>query len=387
MGGDFNCHLREWNRDVPHHWTTAILLVETAPTMGLEYARSSNYGLTYVSRANQNVRSVIDLVFINIPDTLSTGVRRLEELQRQSDHILLSAIVPLRHMVPKIKGRTLELFSDEEKEFVMDIVLDIGDLSGYHPSTVEEVERMTSAIADAFSAAWKKHSMEYTVSLSSKEYWTKDCTKVLEEYQQEMTAENHKAFRSAVKAAKREFFDKRIEEVVTTNKRPWDLIEWVKEHKNPLCEAIQFEGRPCHKLDNLWDALHSTYNTASDRPVDMSVSDRLEDEPKRSWPKFSQLELRQALEVCSVRSAPGLDHIIWWHLKQILALPECRDIVNTLANRCIASRHWPRHFKESVLVIITKPNKLSYSTPKVFRPIVLLNTLGKLIEKMISNRF
>ena len=49
--------------------------------------------------------------------------------------------------------------------------------------------------------------------------------------------------------------------------------------------------------------------------------------------------------------------------------------------------HWLKHFKDSVLVIIPKPNKLSYSTPKVFRPIVLLNTLGKLVEKMISNRF
>jgi hypothetical protein len=39
------------------------------------------------------------------------------------------------------------------------------------------------------------------------------------------------------------------------------------------------------------------------------------------------------------------------------------------------------------LVIILKQNKPSYSTPKAFRPIVLLNTTGKLIEKMISNRF
>ncbi|KAJ2923685.1 hypothetical protein H1R20_g13405, partial [Candolleomyces eurysporus] len=49
--------------------------------------------------------------------------------------------------------------------------------------------------------------------------------------------------------------------------------------------------------------------------------------------------------------------------------------------------HWPRHFKESTSVIIPKPNKPSYSSPKAFRSIVLLNTLGKLIEKMISNRF
>jgi hypothetical protein len=34
------------------------------------------------------------------------------------------------------------------------------------------------------------------------------------------------------------------------------------------------------------------------------------------------------------------------------------------------------------LVIIPKPNKPSYSTPNPFRPIVPLNTIGKLTEKM-----
>jgi len=36
--------------------------------------------------------------------------------------------------------------------------------------------------------------------------------------------------------------------------------------------------------------------------------------------------------------------------------------------------------------MIPKPSKPSYSAPKAFRPIALLNTLGKLIEKMLSNR-
>ena len=48
--------------------------------------------------------------------------------------------------------------------------------------------------------------------------------------------------------------------------------------------------------------------------------------------------------------------------------------------------HWPRHFKELVSVIIPKPGKPAYNTSKAFRPIVLLNTLGKLIEKIIARR-
>ena len=38
------------------------------------------------------------------------------------------------------------------------------------------------------------------------------------------------------------------------------------------------------------------------------------------------------------------------------------------------------------MVIISKPNKLLYDLSKSFCPIVLLNTLGKLIEKVIGER-
>jgi len=38
------------------------------------------------------------------------------------------------------------------------------------------------------------------------------------------------------------------------------------------------------------------------------------------------------------------------------------------------------------IIVISKPNKSSYDTPKSFRPIILLNTLGKLIKKIIGNR-
>jgi hypothetical protein len=99
------------------------------------------------------------------------------------------------------------------------------------------------------------------------------------------------------------------------------------------------------------------------------------------------LELKQVLDACSSHSTPGPNHITWQYLKQILALSMCTKVILILANTSIQTGMWPKHFKESILVIILKPNKPSYSTPKAFRPIVLLNTLGKLVEKMISNWF
>jgi len=38
------------------------------------------------------------------------------------------------------------------------------------------------------------------------------------------------------------------------------------------------------------------------------------------------------------------------------------------------------------MIIIPKPNKTMYDQLKAFQPIVLFNTLGKLIEKVIAER-
>ena len=62
-----------------------------------------------------------------------------------------------------------------------------------------------------------------------------------------------------------------------------------------------------------------------------------------------------------------------------------KNVIN-LVNTCIEFGYWPSHFKTSITVVIPKPNKSSYDSPKSFRPIVLLNTLEKLIEKVIGNR-
>jgi len=53
---------------------------------------------------------------------------------------------------------------------------------------------------------------------------------------------------------------------------------------------------------------------------------------------------------------------------------------------CINLGHWPLHFKLLSSIIIPKPNKALYDSPKMFRLIVLLNTLSKLIEKFIGER-
>ncbi|CAA7267765.1 unnamed protein product [Cyclocybe aegerita] len=177
-----------------------------------------------------------------------------------------------------------------------------------------------------------------------------------------------------------------LQEIATSRKRPWDLMEWVKQCKLPPCEAIRNGDQPCHDMDDLWDTLHGTYNSALDREYDASVLDELPDEPVCEWADFLEHELLSALKGCSNSSAPGPDHVTWVHLKELLKDKHVLALFIMLANACLWVGHWPGMFKELLSVIVPKPNKPSYAVPKAFRPIVLLITFGKLIKKMIANR-
>ena len=77
---------------------------------------------------------------------------------------------------------------------------------------------------------------------------------------------------------------------------------------------------------------------------------------------------------------------MWWHLKTILKQDACLTNIINIADACINLGHWPNYLKCSSTVIIPKPNKLVYDQSKSFCPIVLLNTLRKLIEKVIAGR-
>ena len=76
----------------------------------------------------------------------------------------------------------------------------------------------------------------------------------------------------------------------------------------------------------------------------------------------------------------------WRHWKNIVKNDACLSNIINIANACINLGHWPRYFKISTTVVIPKPNKPLYNNLKAFYPIVLLNTLGKLIEKVIAKQ-
>ena len=163
-------------------------------------------------------------------------------------------------------------------------------------------------------------------------------------------------------------------------------MNWVKKRKLLATEAIKYNGSPCLSPDSLWTALHNSFNTALHRQVNVDILNEIEHKPCQIWNPFSKFKFRSAIQKCIDTSAPGPDRMSWCHWKIIIKNNECLSKIINIANACINLGFWPEYFKVSTTVIIPKPNKPSYDNPKAFCPIVLLNTLGKLIEKAIAEK-
>ena len=120
--------------------------------------------------------------------------------------------------------------------------------------------------------------------------------------------------------------------------------------------------------------------------MDIDILDEIINKPTSSWPLFSKEEFKITIANCNNASTTGLDKLLWSHLKIILKDDKYLNSIIHIANICIELRYWPSHFKRSTTIIISKPNKKLYNLPKTFRPIILLNTVRKLIKKVIGER-
>ena len=104
------------------------------------------------------------------------------------------------------------------------------------------------------------------------------------------------------------------------------------------------------------------------------------------WLLFSEVEFFSSINKCNNSLTHGLDKLLWKYLKLIIKDTICLKKIINIADAYFELGYWSLHFKVSTSIIIPKPNKDLYNSSKIFRPIILLNMLGKLIEKVIGKR-
>jgi len=163
-------------------------------------------------------------------------------------------------------------------------------------------------------------------------------------------------------------------------------MNWVKKKKLPAIKTIWYNSWPYIKLNNLWEVLHKSFNSAQNYQIDINLLEEIPNKEASEWAPFSKKELINAIKKCNNSSTPELNKLSWRHLKKIVKNGEYINKLINIVNAYINLDHWLSHFKVLTIIIISKPNKMLYDSTKLFCSIVLLNTTSKLFEKMIGEQ-
>jgi len=163
-------------------------------------------------------------------------------------------------------------------------------------------------------------------------------------------------------------------------------MNWVKKSKLLAIKAIKYNSRLCIEIKDLWQALHESFNLAQHWHINNPLLSKIPNKPQSEWSLFLSEKFLSTIHKYSNNSTLGHDKLSWRYLKEIVKNMNCLSKFINIANMCIELEYWLSYFKMFMSIIIPEPNKVWYNTLKMFRLIILLNTLGKLIEKVIGKR-
>ena len=168
----------------------------------------------------------------------------------------------------------------------------------------------------------------------------------------------------------------------------WKGTQWARNQtpNQQILPPLRHPTNEDHRADSAEEKAELFLKTFFPPPTKAS----LEDIDSQEYPDPISLnpitrgEIKRAIEKAPLKKAPGNDAIPNQVLKLIYR--EIAPVLYTLFNSSLHLGYYPKAYKESITIILKKPGKDNYSSPKAYRPIALLNTLGKLQESIIANR-
>ena len=118
-------------------------------------------------------------------------------------------------------------------------------------------------------------------------------------------------------------------------------------------------------------------------PADLSdIQDASYPEPVSTNLNVTITQVKRAIEKLAPNKAPGPDEIPNHILKRCLSI--LQHHILSLAQQSLATGHFPQPFKETITLVLRKPNKPNYTKPNAYRPIALENTIGKVLESIMA---
>lgn len=155
------------------------------------------------------------------------------------------------------------------------------------------------------------------------------------------------------------------------NHDPWGRAYKIALRK--LAPPKPSEVRDAATMDHIVDTLFPTHPLRGEDEI-RDVGD---------FPLFTIEELQNAVRTMKNNKAPGPDGIPVEALK--VAVRHCPHLLLDMYNSCLKMGSFPKKWKLQRLVLISK-GKGDPNSPSAYRPLCLLDTAGKLLEKLLKPR-
>lgn len=272
------------------------------------------------------------------------------------------------------------------------------------PQAIEEsISRLENSIIDATKASVPKRlpfSLRYQYSPE-----LNTLTKARNLYRKRFLVTRDPAWRSAkqqldklikaeVEKLNSDSFNKKV---ASLNTRDHSLFQFAKifkrKHsalpplKNPDT-TLSFSRQD--KADTLANAFHSchltTFSQVSSKDKTVAASIKQVDKAKVSVLPSDYVRVGKVIEIIKTlkrRKAPGPDNISNTVIQNLPGPAIC--LLTRIFNACLSHSYFPLNWKFAKIIAIPKPGKCP-SIPTNHRPISLLSSLGKILEREILDR-
>jgi ribonuclease HI len=399
--GDFNLHHPLWST-THRHASRGIPAAQPLLTI-IEESQLQLLTVpgTTTHRWKQG-ETTIDLTFASVDLAARTIYCKVDtSLDHDSDHLPIAIAIdwswqPATPSKKRLWTKTnLPLLRQTVKNQIRPVpdVAELRDNESIDEYTQSIIEALNTGI-DA-STPWSNPSPR---SISGFDQECKDiCAEVQQlrrRWQRTRLEEDYETYREArnkkgrhIQKILRNTHRHRVEEASASESGLWNLVKWAKNRHTAASTCtpalMKPDGELACQAEEKAETLRQSFFP---RPLQADLSDinGYEYPQPIECPEITMPEIEKAVRRAAPNKAPGTDNITNGILHQTLdiLLPH----LYKLFNACLQQGYCPKHFKEAITVVLRKPGKDDYTQPKSYRPIALLNTLGKALEAVVANR-
>ena len=402
--GDMNAHHPTWGGTGTKADREAEQLLEITNERGLEV--TTEEGKPTWTRNDQS--SVIDLTFVS-SSLVGRLIRceRADDIEHASDHFPIRTVLDMETPAA-VQQKRRNWNATDNKRLVQKIQesLHARDLSQADVQQIENeckelLEVVQSAIED--STPWAKPSArsnsdfddECKAAVKEVRRLRRRHTRTKDPYDWMRYSEARNRKTRLIKKTLSRAHRRRVQQVIEDGPQGmWRLAKWARNRDGAYEKGItpslkiQDPQRPGAMAETTEQKAEAFRTAFFPQPpsADLSDTDSFQYPQPIEFPPIIAQEIQEAVKGAKAGKAPGEDGIpnSLWH--KLIEVPVILDVLVQLFNACIRTGHNPSHFQRSITVVLRKQGKSDYQLAKSYRPVALLNTLGKFLESVVARR-